>query len=86
MTDFSAAALSSSAISPAAFLSSGFIDRAIFLNMDTNGGACISRRCAIGTINNITVETLATPLPAVAWLFGSGLLGLAALARKEVKK
>jgi len=87
MTDSSGAALSSADISPAAFLSSDFIFSNVFLNMDANTGACLARRCAIGTVNNVTVETLvATPIPPSAWLFGSGILGMAGLARRKTSK
>ncbi len=40
----------------------------------------------IGSGNSLTVLSVsAVPVPAAAWLFGSGLLGLAGLAKRKVK-
>jgi len=87
-TDSTGAALSSADISPSLFTSPSFsMDAAVIFFMDGNSGSCGSRRCAVGAIDTVTVETIATPIPATAWLFMSGLLGLGGLARnKSVKK
>jgi hypothetical protein len=33
--------------------------------------------------DNFSPSTAAVPIPAAAWLFGSGLLGLAGMARRK---
>jgi len=88
MTDATGATFSSTDISPTIFLSPAFSANAnMIFSMDSNRGSCGSRRCAVGAIDTVTVETIATPIPATAWLFISGLLGLGGLARnKSVKK
>jgi hypothetical protein len=34
-------------------------------------------------VTTLTIETTPTPIPATAWLFGSGLLGLVGIARRK---
>jgi hypothetical protein len=34
-------------------------------------------------VTTLTIETTPTPIPAAAWLFGSGLLGLVGIARRK---
>jgi hypothetical protein len=36
-------------------------------------------------VDDITLSTAAVPVPAAAWLFGSGLIGLLSLARRRAK-
>ena len=84
MTDATGVALSSADISPAIFLSPAFAGQAnVILFMESRSGSCGSSRCAVMAIDSISVETIATPVPAAAWLFGSGLLGLTGLARRK---
>jgi hypothetical protein len=34
-------------------------------------------------LDNVQVQVSAVPVPAAVWLFGSGLIGLAAVARRK---
>jgi hypothetical protein len=44
------------------------------------GGVCLAASCSFDvTFTNVS----AVPLPAAAWLFGSGLIGLAGIARRR---
>lgn len=57
----------------------------------TGDSACVERHhghgvaAFAGSTASDPSPTLSTPVPAAAWLFGSGLLGLIAIARRRVK-
>jgi len=61
---------------------------------DTSGGVTLQFNAACGAVNgcladyfidnvSIVADVNAVPVPAAAWLFGSGLLGLVGIARKK---
>jgi len=49
-----------------------FDDHTLFINLESAGSG------------SFAIELAAVPVPAAAWLFGSGLLGLVGLARRKV--
>ena len=57
----------------------------------TGDSACVERHhghgvaAFAGSAASDASPTVSTPVPAAAWLFGSGLLGLIAIARRRVK-
>lgn len=57
-------------------LFTGSITRIEYQNFDAN---------QVNSLDNFGFSVTAVPLPATAWLFGSGLLGLLGFARREIK-
>ena len=47
------------------------------------GDQAMIQKKAVGSEITVSIETTPVPLPAAAWLFGSGLLGLARIARRR---
>ena len=55
----------------------------VFFSDGSSGSALLANTCGL-TCSTITVSTVApVPVPAAVWLFGSGLLGLAGVARRK---
>jgi len=58
---------------------SGSVATSSFCDSESSGGAC-----ALGDFSPyLEITPSAVPIPAAAWLFGSGLLGLVGIARRE---
>lgn len=49
-----------------------------------SGDSALIDKSAVGAVG-FAIETAVIPVPAAVWLFGSGLLGLLAVARKRVR-
>jgi hypothetical protein len=64
------------------------------LGSDVSGGITLQLKAACGAVAgctseayfdnvSVTADVSAVPVPAAAWLFGSGLLGLVGVARRK---
>lgn len=55
---------------------------AFWMDSDEENSVCPYYDCGLAKIDNVVVQGELVPLPATAWLLGSGLLGLIGFARR----
>jgi len=60
------------------------LDTVLSASTSSNGELAFTESKFVGG-GMVTIETSAVPVPAAVWLFGSGLLGLASIARRSNK-